>query len=154
MSNKRKLRQNALIALGTLTGIVAVVRTYNFFVDDGQLLGIASMLVLSLSSFYWARHYAKLSAGDFALPVLISREGDKIVFKSKPQGGYKLEQGVELEVARLSVFSIREDYLSVIVDGNGNGYDFFVDGSGNEIEQYLRSILSSDEFENITFKHV
>lgn len=138
--------------MGALTGIAAVVRAYQYMANDGALLGIASMSLISLLSFYWAWHYIRLNAGDYSLEKLIHRDQDRFIFKGKPQSGYVIEQGIELDVSRLSVLTIRDDYLSVIVDGNGNGYDFFIQGTVQEIEQHIRSLLSLKEQRSIIFK--
>ena len=154
MIKSKKLKQNALFALGVLTGLTALYRIYDYVMADGQLLGVISALILSCSSFYWVSRYQKMGKGDYSVDKLITREQDNMTFRGVPASGYVLEKGIELDVNRLSILSIREDYLSVIIDGNGNGYDFILAGDGQAIESHIRSLLSEKEQENIAFKKV
>ncbi|WP_435274171.1 hypothetical protein ACMAZF_12625 [Psychrobium sp. nBUS_13] len=154
MTKNQRLKQKALFALGVLTGLTALYRMYDYMMADGQLLGVFSMSVLSISSFYWVNRYQKMGKGDYTVDKLITRDQDKMTFKGIPAGGYVTEKGIELDVNRLSILGIREDYLSVIIDGNGNGYDFILAGDGQAIESHIRSLLSEKEQENITFKRI
>ena len=154
MTKNQRLKQKALFALGVLTGLTALYRMYDYMMADGQLLGVLSMSVLSISSFYWVDRYQKMGKGDYSVDKLITREQDNMTFRGVPASGYVLEKGIELDVNRLSILSIREDYLSVIIDGNGNGYDFILAGDGQAIESHIRSLLSEKEQENIAFKKV
>lgn len=154
MTKNQRLKQKALFALGVLTGLTALYRMYDYMMADGQLLGVLSMSVLSISSFYWVDRYQKMGKGDYSVDKLITREQDNMTFRGVPASGYVLEKGIELDVNRLSLISIREDYLSVIIDGNGNGYDFILAGDAQAIESHIRSLLSEKEQENIAFKRV
>jgi len=154
MTKNNKLKVKALLALGTLAGLAAAFRIYDYVTADGQIMGIISMSLLSLTSFYWVRSYAKLGDGDYSVDKLITRDQDKITFRGNPASGHVIEKGIELDVNRLSILSIRDDYASVIIDGNGNGYDIMLNDSAQTIESYIRSLLSEKEQENITFNRV
>ena len=54
-----------------------------------------------------------------------------------------------IEVKRISIVNISDNWLSIIIDGNGNGYDFQLLGSKDEIYQQFNSLLNSDEKEDI-----
>lgn len=154
MTKNQRLKQKALFALGMLTGLTALYRMYDYMMADGKLLAVFSMSVLSISSFYWVSRYQKMGKGDYSVDKLITREQGNMTFRGVPASGYVLEKGIELDVNRLSILGIREDYLSVIIDGNGNGYDFILAGDGQDIESHIRSLLSEEEQENITFNRV
>jgi len=59
-----------------------------------------------------------------------------------------------IEVKRISIVNISDNWLSIIIDGNGNGYDFQLLGSKDEIYQQFNSLLNSDEKENIDINYV
>ena len=59
-----------------------------------------------------------------------------------------------IEVKRISIVNISDNWLSIIIDGNGNGYDFQLLGSKDDIYQQFNSLLNSDEKENIDINYV
>jgi hypothetical protein len=59
---------------------------------------------------------------------------------------------VSLEVSRISKLRIGNDWLSIIVDGNGNGYDFQLVGTKEVIVGYLTTLFSENELSNIDLK--
>lgn len=134
--------------------LVTGYRLYDYFTGDGPILGVMSASVISISSFYWSRKYSKNASDIYPLTTHISRNEDTFTFIGIHDKSYSKTEGVKVAADRLSILSIRDDYLSVIIDGNGNGWDFFVLGSASEIEAHLRSLLSIDEQALITFKQV
>lgn len=154
MTKNKKFRINALKAFGALTGLSAIYRTFEYVTADGQILGILVPAFLSFIAFSWARDFSKRGKDIHSLDKLITRAEDKMTFKGTIDSGYVIEKGIELEVNRLSILSIRDDYVSVIIDGNGNGYDIMLDDSAQAIESHIRSLLSEKEQENIAFKRV
>ena len=154
MTKNRKMRVNALKVFGTITGLTAVYRAFEYVTVDGQILGIVVPALLSCIAFFWARDFSKRGKDIYSLDKLITRAEDKMTFRGTIESGYVIEKGIELEVSRLSILSIRDDYASVIIDGNGNGYDIMLDDSAQAIESHIRSLLSEVEQENITFNRV
>ena len=148
------MRVNALKVFGTITGLTAVYRAFEYVTVDGQILGIVVPALLSCIAFFWARDFSKRGKDIYSLDKLITRAEDKMTFRGTIESGYVIEKGIELEVSRLSILSIRDDYASVIIDGNGNGYDIMLDDSAQAIESHIRSLLSEVEQENITFNRV
>ncbi len=148
------MRVNALKVFGTITGLTAVYRAFEYVTVDGQILGIVVPASLSCIAFFWARDFSKRGKDIYSLDKLITRAEDKMTFRGTIESGYVIEKGIELEVSRLSILSIRDDYASVIIDGNGNGYDIMLDDSAQAIESHIRSLLSEVEQENITFNRV
>lgn len=59
-----------------------------------------------------------------------------------------------IEINRISIASIGKNWLSIIIDGNGNGYDFQLIGSQKDIEAHLKSLLAEEEISNIDFRHI
>jgi len=118
-----------------------------------ELMPVLMLFMLGSSCISYARKYSQNYQRQSALDSLITRHEQSLTFKGKPESGYE-DKGIDLDVARLSILTIRDDYLSVIIDGNGNGWDFFVVGTAQDIEQHIRSLLSKIEQNNIQFKHV
>jgi len=118
-----------------------------------ELMPVLVLFMLGSSCISYARKYSQNYQQQSTLDTLITRNAQSLTFKGKPENGYE-DKGIDLDVARLSVLTIRDDYLSVIIDGNGNGWDFFVVGTSQGIEQHIRSLLSKIEQNNIQFKHV
>jgi len=86
---------------------------------------------------------------------LIKRSADSIKISKPKWSHFKFLSGQEsIEVKRISIVNISDNWLSIIIDGNGKGYDFQLLGSKEEIDQQFNSLLNSDEKENIDINYV
>ncbi|MBW4965469.1 hypothetical protein KZZ04_03705 [Pseudoalteromonas sp. CR1] len=86
---------------------------------------------------------------------LIKRSADTIKISKPKWSHFKFLSGQEsIEVKRISIVNLSDNWLSIIIDGNGKGYDFQLLGSKEEIDQQFNSLLNSDEKENIDFNYV
>jgi hypothetical protein len=142
-----------LIVVGIFSLFSAILLCYRYYMGHEELIPVLLLFILGTSCISYAQQYSRSYQQQSSLDTLITRNQQSLTFKGKPDNGYE-EEGVELDASRLSILSIRDDYLSVIIDGNGNGWDFFVVGSAKDIEQHIRSLLSDSEKEKIQFKHV
>jgi len=59
---------------------------------------------------------------------------------------------VSLEVSRISTLTVSNNLLSIIIDGNGNGYDFQLIECKQAIADYLQTLFSENEMSNIELK--
>ena len=57
-----------------------------------------------------------------------------------------------IAVAKISLITVGDEYLSVIIDGNGKGYDFYLTGKRDEISRYICTLFSEKEINNIELK--
>tara|TARA_B100001063_G_scaffold67146_1_gene61109 strand:- start:508 stop:957 length:450 start_codon:yes stop_codon:yes gene_type:complete len=86
---------------------------------------------------------------------LIKRSADTIKISKPKWSHFKFLSGQEsIEVKRISIVNISDNWLSIIIDGNGKGYDFQLLGSKEEIDQQFNSLLNSNEKENIDINYV
>ena len=86
---------------------------------------------------------------------LIKRSADTIKISKPKWSHFKFLSGQEsIEVKRISIINISDNWLSIIIDGNGKGYDFQLLGSKEEIDQQFNSLLNSNEKENIDINYV
>lgn len=86
---------------------------------------------------------------------LIKRNGNMIEFsRLKTVPFVKKSAQVDVSVSRMSTVNIGRNCLSVIIDGNGNGYDFQLVGSDIEIKQHVESLFTEQERLNIDIKSI
>ena len=78
------------------------------------------------------------------LDNLITRNGDTLHCKSA--GALS---NVTIKTASIDVVTILDGYLSIIEKNNGNGYDFYLDNSADEIKHYWSGLFSDSELGNI-----
>lgn len=142
-----------LIVVGISSLFLALLLCYRYYMGHEELMPVLLLFILGNSCISYARKYSRSHQQQSSLDTLITRNQQSLTFKCKPEGGYQ-ETSIDLDATRLSILTIKDDYLSVIIDGNGNGWDFVVVGSAKEIEQHIRSLLSNSEQENIQFKQV
>jgi len=142
-----------LNAIGSLSIFAALFLCYRYYMGQREYTPVLLLFVLGFSCISLARKYSQSYVQQCKLDNLITRNQQLLTFKNKPESGCE-EKGVDLDASRLSVLTIKDDYLSVIIDGNGNGWDFFVVGTAQEIELHIRSLLSKEEQDQIQFKHV
>lgn len=84
---------------------------------------------------------------------MIKRKADILeISKLKIAPFSKKSVQVSLEVNRISKLIIGNNWLSIIIDGNGNGYDFQLVGSKEVITEYLNTLFSENELSNIDLK--
>lgn len=81
---------------------------------------------------------------------LMFRDGNHLSISSVKQFPLNNKSKVEvIEIGRISVITIGKDWLSVIIDGNGNGYDFQLLGSESEIRNQINLLLTEQELSTI-----
>ncbi len=84
---------------------------------------------------------------------MIKRKADRLeISRLKTSPFSNTSARVSLEVNRISRVTIGNNWLSVIIDGNGNGYDFQLVGSKDAIVDYLTTLLNENELSNIDLK--
>ncbi|MDP2561506.1 hypothetical protein [Psychrobium sp. 1_MG-2023] len=125
---------------------------YQWFVYD-EMIPFLLLLVLPLllSCYrYTDGYFAKNALGN-----LIKRNDDKLDFsrlQAMPLAKVVPQQSIAVE--RISTITASNNMLSIILDGNGNGVDFYMIASNDEIIEHLRSLLSETELDAIEMKSV
>lgn len=125
--------------------LVIFIAVYGF---DYPALILATFSGTSFFFNYAAKQSEKFKQAN-ALTGLIQRDGAQLVLYNKHISPSYLSPKVTLDIARISVITIRDSYIGVIVDDNGNGYDFQLLGSTEEIKERIMSLLSEQEFARI-----
>jgi len=110
-------------------------------------------LALALMGLCLARWYRLKYPVKVALATLISRHEDEIRICEYRAGIYVGRPKV-LPALSISELNIGDQYLSVILDNNGLGYDFSISGSQQQILQHLQQVFSPDEQHSIRFNLV
>jgi hypothetical protein len=59
-----------------------------------------------------------------------------------------------IEIKRISKVTIGKNWLSIIIDGNGNGYDFQLLASESKIDEHIKALLALQETSNIDFQYI
>ncbi len=81
-----------------------------------------------------------------SLRNLIERREDELVIARLRTAPFSKKSAlVAIKVSRISVITINDNYLSVIIDGNGKGYDFQLLATTDEISERLHALLTHDE---------
>lgn len=139
--------RNSLVLLASLL-LTIVFISWHFNNDFKSYLLFLSIFCFTFSYRFSHEYKSKNS------PVnLINRNDDIIEFtrlKSVPFVNKSTQ--VVLDVPRISTLTVGRNCLSVIIDGNGNGYDFQLVGSSNEIKQHLQSLFTAQELQSIDIK--
>ncbi|MCO4798718.1 MAG: hypothetical protein KC484_05865 [Colwelliaceae bacterium] len=111
------------------------------------ILGLSGLLF----SYKFSEHYKSKNA----IEKLIKRKDEKLEISSIKLFPFTSKLRVELiEVSRISIASIGKDWLSIIIDGNGNGFDFQLLGSQRDIETHIKSLLIEQEASKIDFRYI
>ena len=103
-------------------------------------------LFVALGLFFLAYRFTKSFNNKNSLTNLLKRNGDEIEIsrlRTVPFVDSSLK--ITLEVNRISKVTIGKNWLSIIVDGNGNGYDFQLLGSGNDIHEHFSALFNPEE---------
>ena len=67
---------------------------------------------------------------------------------------YYGEQEKTLELSRITQLKVADNYLAVILDNNGQGYDFQIKGKAEAITERLNEILPKALLKNSPIKQV
>ena len=139
--------KNCLIVLACLLFAMFLIRLYEYHTIELYLVffSVASLL----SSYRFTKSYITKNS----LFNLIKRKADRLeISRLKTSPFSNTSARVSLEVNRISRVTIGNNWLSVIIDGNGNGYDFQLVGSKDAIVDYLTTLLNENELSNIDLK--
>jgi len=121
----------AVISFGlSLNNFLVVGNAQNFLI----LFGLACALL----SYRFSNNFKLRNS----IEKLIKQQGEKVEISSIKllPFNYKLRK-TTLEIQRISKVTVGDDWLSIIIDGNGNGYDFQLSGSKSQIDEHMKALL-------------
>ncbi|MBU2880473.1 hypothetical protein KO525_18750 [Psychrosphaera sp. B3R10] len=131
------------------TGLFAFYLGELFTKGDANSFFIVFAIFSAFYSYKFSSHYKTKNA----VEQLITRNGESIQFSSVKTLLFVNPSRVEnIDVNRISVANIGKNWLSIIIDGNGNGFDFQLCGSRQDIESHIKSLLDDQELSKIDFR--
>ena len=146
-SEKQKKLSFALLAL-VFVGIYI-----NNFIVYGE--SKTSFIIIAVSLLYISYKFSNNYKSKNKLPKLITREHEQIAISSLKMLPFSnASQFKSIKVARISKVTIGENWLSIILDANGQGYDFQLLGSKEEIGHYFKSLLNQNEISAVEFCYI
>ncbi|OUS32266.1 hypothetical protein A9Q98_01550 [Thalassotalea sp. 42_200_T64] len=111
------------------------------------------LLLLSIYCICFAYRFTQNYITKNSLMNLIKRHGEIIeVSRLKTVPFSNKSARVSLDVNRISKVTVSNNLLSIIIDGNGNGYDFQLIGSNSHINKYFRSLFNENELSGIDIR--
>ena len=153
MSNKVQIIKGISLVIAVCSIIVMFYGFYQFGFTDNPYFGLSfSVFCFSLTNFviqtnrFKQRNHVK---------QLIHRNGDILTIKNAQKNLFGTMPMSEqaIEIARISKVTVADNYLSIIVDGNGNGFDFFLHNASKDIKKHLISLLSPIESNSICIQN-
>lgn len=95
--------------------------------------------------FFTGHRYTLLNKFQTANSVdfFIKKEGEHLIIQNN-----QLIKGrkIEIKCTRISIVTVKDNYLSIIVDsnGNGNGYEFYPIADKDQIKDRIITLLGKD----------
>lgn len=136
------------MALFLALGLVAMIGTlYDRSIN--QELN-TTYLVISLSSFLFAYKFSPSFLKKNALSNLIKRQDGIVeISRLKTAPWINVSKKESIEASRISQVTISNNLLSIIIDGNGRGYDFQLAANQSQIKEHFCSLFSESELVDI-----
>lgn len=115
------------------------------------LLGCIAVSVAFVGySYRYSERFQKANA----LTQLVQRIDDQWIVQTAQQSPTVKYAPVEIDINRISSIQYGDNYLAVITDGNGNGYDFELFCSEQELRNYIGELLYPEERQRIDIQPV
>ncbi|TMO57875.1 hypothetical protein CWC18_18140 [Pseudoalteromonas aurantia] len=86
-----------------------------------------------------------------SIDFFIKKEGEHLIIQNSQ---FIKGRQIEIKCARISIVTIKDNYLSIIVDGNGNGYDFYPIADKDQIKHRIITLLDKEQVNTICFNIV
>lgn len=130
---------------------------FGLFISSTFTTGDAKtyQLILALSGVLYSYKFSDNYKSKNSIENLIKRKDGKLEISSTKFFSFTDKFSVEsIDVSRISIASIGKNWLSIIIDGNGNGFDFQLLGSKRDIETHLKSLLLEQEASKMDFRYI
>lgn len=129
-----------------LLAVAFLVYAVFIWYKTGEVKGFAALgAVYSWwFSFYFSKEYKLRSSPE----KVLNRNGSDLLIQPA-SGLLKTFKPTELEVDRISKVTITDNYLSIILDQNGQGYDFHIKADKQAIKSRLVELLSEEESQRL-----
>jgi len=145
-----KISDKALMGLVlSLTGLLLIG---HFSIEERVLPDylVICMAIVFVGQCY--RFHPKYKQSN-ALSNQIRRDGSLLKIKNKSLHTVMAsEKSQSIEIQRISKITVIDEGLSIIIDGNGAGFDFFLNDNAKDIVEHLKSLLSQQEQAQVEFE--
>ena len=138
--------------MGLVLGLTGLLLIGHFSIEEPVLPDylVICMAIVFAGQFY--RFHPKYKQNN-ALPNQIRRDGDVLKIKNKSLHTVMAKgRSQSIEIKRISKVTVIDEGLSIIVDGNGSGFDFFLNDNAQDIIKHFQSLLSKQEQTLIQFE--
>ena len=133
------------LQIGLAVGIVLFAHLLEGFPFPIFICYLLSLSLL-MNSYRLSNTYKNKNSVD----NLLSRDSDQLIVSHRKEVPFINKSKTEsVEISRISQVTITQDMLSVILDENGQGFDFYLQGGTQEIFSRLHALLSESELNNI-----
>lgn len=139
LTNKQKQR-----GLLILAGLFFIFGLYQLQQPVGANHVLSNGFVVAIAFWAFSRRYSQQFLEKNMVTAAITREGNELIIKQSMVN--KLSR---LDIPRISKITIGDNYLSCILDGNGQGFDFQLVGKACELKTHMCSILAANEQQTI-----
>ncbi|CAM3771465.1 MULTISPECIES: hypothetical protein [Pseudoalteromonas] len=142
LTNKQKRR--SLLTLAVIFFILGIYQS-TASTNGMPMLVFSNGFIIAIAFWAFSRRYSEKFIKQHALVNAITRVNNQLVIKQAP-----IKKIAEVDISRVSQITISDNYLSCILDGNGQGFDFQLIGKAGEINTQVNSILTVNEQQTIT----
>lgn len=142
LSNKHK--QYSVLALASLFFILGIYQI-TASTNDTTIPVFSNGFVIAVAFWAFSRRYSDKFIKQHAHGNALTRVNNQLVVKQAP-----IKKVSEVDITRISQITIADNYLSCILDGNGQGFDFQIIGKACDIKVHVSSILTVNEQQTIT----
>lgn len=135
-----------------ILGVVFLLMSLAFIVLVGFDYPVFLLATFSGTAFFVT--YAAKQSREFQLAnqltSLIQREQQTLLVCKQHLSPSSLNEPVSFEIANITRLTVRDEHLSIILEGDLPGHDFKMTGQATEIKQHLKSVLTKEELQHIT----
>ena len=142
LTNKQKRR--SLLTLAVIFFILGIYQS-TASTNGMPMLVFSNGFIIAIAFWAFSRRYSEKFIKQHALVNAITRVNNQLLIKQAP-----IKKIAEVDITRVSQITISDNYLSCILDGNGQGFDFQLIGKAGEINTQVNSILTVNEQQTIT----
>lgn len=128
---------------------------YGFYLWHKEQEGSGFAILGACYSWLFSYYFSKDFLDRYKPQSVIKRVGDLLIFRQF-KGVMKVSSSIEeeIELSRISTLTVGDNYISVILDGNGKGFDFVLKAKRADILAHIESILTEQEKADITIKKI
>jgi len=140
------------LSLSTLAVIFLILYIYNLtFTDTSKSTYVIFGLSCALFAYRFSNHFKSKNA----IELLVNKQGEQLEIASFNGFPFSTSRSIKnIDIHRISKVTVGKDWLSIIIDGNGNGYDFQLLGSQAQIVKHLNLIIPEQHISNIEFHYI